>query len=967
MHSHVEQRVNKLYPSEIYTDLHGAVPPELRAMAQSQATAEKEKTGASASETAYEMKQSTMPDIEDTVDKVFTCARPTLVVSEATTEDALDKNTAVEHAIGSVNNMTLEMSNKFENQYISNYMPRIFPWALNYDCGGADYPDLFASYDENEPSSRKDAVRNIWRRVADEAVVTPGIYKQMLATRPEKQIAGDWLLVPAAQNLHWRWMVLKSAFLTCKQKVKPGASLSENLEALVEAAATLWARMKIGNVKISGKTRPMNGEVAMLFKDDTLNSTERILLRSYFNTTNNIAGCQALRKKIGHILFGFRIVYGANPIFVTWSPNRRHSGLLYKLQRVRRNDTGVTGPDEISKQRKKWCGPEEPPIFVQGNVTSTEDVETVCGHLDFPNIRCRQGMNAQDPISSVHYYIICMYVLLPGVFGLRMCLNCPHCNCEKHDPLRKHAQQSGCQDNMGRNSKPLGGFAGLAEALAFATELQGDGTLHGHGFIALANAWQYGSLQDIGNRIAEYAATLNKEDVMSRLNAFITHLSREDHIDDAQHQASLDSLEQQFKCNNDGPRENIFLSCRSRCFYDKCATPSLWDRNATDNTELVAQVQKEAAEFKKQYDADVQFVFSRVQHHWHPKNKKGDREAPKYCKNKAKSCTQCKRGFPKKVLCDKFQKIREDRYRVRVVCKGVAAEMHLPVSGRRNMLGCVLGKRRCPWFAPTSSILSLVCRSNTNVQTNYRMPLTDHTHDRDCNKKDCMTKDNNRKILLLCQRAMSQMSGYFGGYISKKQKVGQFEIKRSIEALPLLKEKLQEKASITASTQLAHVCNRFFSVLESKGILRTSTEEFLLASRYRPDDELNAEFIRTFHHRGFTGMAYLQKYEQSKGKKSKESHNIKIPATKTISAEFDEVALCLHPTKYISLFHLMVSAGSENNPEYFSIRPAVMLAANITRSPCVLVPAMCCATGITERSGTKLSLRRKSLPAMVRI
>ena len=150
--------------------------------------------------------------------------------------------------------------------------------------------------------------------------------------------------------------------------------------------------------------------------------------------------------------------------------------------------------------------------------------------------------------------------------------------------------------------------------------------------------------------------------------------------------------------------------------------------------------------------------------------------------------------------------------------------------------------------------------------------------------------DNNRKILLLCQRAMSQMSGYFGGYISKKQKVGQFELKRSIDALPLLKEKLQRRP-LKASAQLAHVCNRFFGVLESKGILRTATEEFLLASRYRPDDELNAEFIRTFNHQRFTGMAYLQRYEQFKAKKSAEIRNIKIPATKTISAEFDEVML----------------------------------------------------------------------------
>ena len=95
-------------------------------------------------------------------------------------------------------------------------------------------------------------------------------------------------------------------------------------------------------------------------------------------------------------------------------------------------------------------------------------------------------MNAQDPISSVHYYMVSMYVLLPGAFGLRMCLNCPHCNTDEHDPaysLRACGahELSPCQDLLGRNTKPMGGYAGLAEAMAFANELQEDGTLHGHG------------------------------------------------------------------------------------------------------------------------------------------------------------------------------------------------------------------------------------------------------------------------------------------------------------------------------------------------------------------------------------------------------------------------------------------------------------------------------------------------------
>jgi hypothetical protein len=273
--------------------------------------------------------------------------------------------------------------------------------------------------------------------------------------------------------------------------------------------------------------------------------------------------------------------------------------------------------------------------------------------------------------------------------------------------------------------------------------------------LTLANAWQHSSLQDIADRIEKYAATLETEDVTSRLTSFMEHISREDHIDNDQHQSSLDHLEEQFKRNNDGPKENIFLSCRPRSFYEQSLAPSLWQKKVTDKNDVCERVMSEAREFKKQFEADVQFIFSRVQHHWHPKNKDGKRQAPRYCKTKGKSCLQCKRGFPKKVFCDKFKNICPEKYRARVVCKGVATEMQLAVSGRRNMLGSVLGKRRCGWFAPTASILSSVFRSNTNAQTNYRMPLTTRTHDKDCKKPGCFEAADNKKILLLCQRAMS--------------------------------------------------------------------------------------------------------------------------------------------------------------------------------------------------------------------
>ena len=84
----------------------------------------------------------------------------------------------------------------------------------------------------------------------------------------------------------------------------------------------------------------------------------------------------------------------------------------------------------------------------------------------------------------------------------------------------------------------MGGYAGIATAMAFATEYQGEATPHGHGFI---------SFEDIP-------------------------------------------------------------------FMWKKTTNRDWDK-----------AWAEAQAFKEKYETDVQFIFSRVQHHWHELDEKGNR------------------------------------------------------------------------------------------------------------------------------------------------------------------------------------------------------------------------------------------------------------------------------------------------------------------------------------------------------
>ena len=88
---------------------------------------------------------------------------------------------------------------------------------------------------------------------------------------------------------------------------------------------------------IHNRKAPINGDVGMLFKADDLTHLEKMILTSYFKVATGIADCQAIRSRIGHCLFGLRVVYG-DVIFVTVSPNRRHSTWLMRLSRVRRND-----------------------------------------------------------------------------------------------------------------------------------------------------------------------------------------------------------------------------------------------------------------------------------------------------------------------------------------------------------------------------------------------------------------------------------------------------------------------------------------------------------------------------------------------------------------------------------------------------------------------------------------------------
>ena len=173
----------------------------------------------------------------------------------------------------------------------------------------------------------------------------------------------------------------------------------------------------------------------------------------------------------------------------------------------------------------------------------------------------------------------------------------------------------------------------MAVAMASAIEYQGEATPHAHGFISLANMYQHHTLEEIGQILETNAQGISPEVMLERILRFCAHLQKEDHFNPEQHERNLDNLGKQFHANNARPPENIYLSVRPSPLFNSAGIPSLWQSGGAISR-LFREVEQEAAKFRERFETDVQFVFSRVQRHWHTRDEKGNRVPLKYCRVK---------------------------------------------------------------------------------------------------------------------------------------------------------------------------------------------------------------------------------------------------------------------------------------------------------------------------------------------
>ena len=224
---------------------------------------------------------------------------------------------------------------------------------------------------------------------------------------------------------------------------------------------------------------------------------------------------------------------------------------------------------------------------------------------------------------------------------------------------------------------PMGGVKGLAVAFGGSVEYQGNNDPHFHGNVHVATVYQHKTLLEITRMMEENLLSVGD------VTDYQEGVCREDHFDLDQHNSALPELEQSWNENNKGP------SCDSLC-----ALPAYIQQDGVRSQWSVArplsavEALADGAAFKASYQRDAQHVFSHCHHHWHPVNPHSRKREPiRRCRSKHSA--QCKADFPKTNRLNLLPK---------VVCPGNCRRHGLRVSGRRNALGSILGRRRCEWL-----------------------------------------------------------------------------------------------------------------------------------------------------------------------------------------------------------------------------------------------------------------------------
>ena len=586
---------------------------------------------------------------------------------------------------------------------------------------------------------------------------------------------------------------------------KRGWTANTDAARFVEAAQNLYRHLHHGFVGKGIHRVPIAGDTTQLSFAADVSPLERRLAWSQHFLARHLPGSQQVRQLMGHSHFGARVIHG-DCIFFTISPNEQHSALVLRLSRFRRNDPFLKYRDDATRR----LASKDFPMLEESSID-----------IALPEYDLRRAATCRDPLAVVEGYRIETYLRLATVLGVRMCPHCPRCNL-----LGK-----GCQDRFGSNMRPMGGVLGGMSALGGSTEYQGMGTPHLHAEGHVVCAYQYDTMQEIEMKFRSKKLSV---EAWKQYNSWLHH---EDVFEPAEHAAFAEKLDAEFFDRLRKP-EHDGMTQIPRYLVEDARVQSREDTHTVSSSAGMAErraLYEDAEMFMQNYKRDLQFIFSRVQHHCHKRTAKG--YVPlKACrmksrgKRKVRTQDKCKAGFP-------LTHLKTDR--AVLVCRGIAKRFKLRISGRRNAFGGMVGKRRCEWQSATTPAFAAMFRSNTHTLPNYRAPILPETHeDEMCQSRVCRASMQDPKekknMAKMAQRACRECCGYHSGYTFKRQPVGAKYVAAAAETLNYVTTKMRSKSGNQKYHYMSH---RILQDLQHRCMARPATDEWNLAVNWHEQDE----------------------------------------------------------------------------------------------------------------------------------
>ena len=453
-----------------------------------------------------------------------------------------------------------------------------------------------------------------------------------------------------------------------------------------------------------------------------------------------------------------------------------------------------------------------------------------------------------------------------------MCSDCPRC-ASYGDP---------CMDAFGSNADTVGGLAGRSDGFCGAVECQkSSGSLHLHFWNFVQRAHQHHSLAKIASMLEE--ALISTAD----FKQFYATLCCESYPELEKADGQMDDVEARWPRFDEKNEAKAGQTTQWGASRLGRVPPFIWNDAGRSVADLHGKSSEQAAstwsalladatKYESEFNAALQENQMCVQHHIHPRNRKtGARYLPNACKN-IKCKERCRYDFP--------QESRMHSEAPLLVCKGIAEAKGLPTSGSRSTLGSILGRRNNPWLNGTAPGLCVgLTGGNTDVKLNDLLPITAATHEGSECQRGCIPHDNVTrrravdKMVRRLQALQSQRNGYFGGYISKRQKVGRLETRKCVEKMYALRAKIDGRAE---TQQQRAVTGRMITDIEMNGTLRGAVEEFNLCANLRANDVLFAECIRTFPTVDMNGQQWLHRLEVELEHTASFSTPVPVPPTR---------------------------------------------------------------------------------------